>query len=329
MSVSRVNNRSKRRIRCRKKTLSRNRFLSIAYDCMNSCKEKTKKPKEDAESRSIGSANQKRFNKTSPTDQPIRSVPEDKSDTSLYGQVSFLIQSDQSRRTTSRTHRHTEKLPLFSNQNPLDGPLDDLQTTSSFCPIRILRTDLRTIFRRHFRLVQSESFGRTFGRSSDLIFVLSKQNPSDGPLDDLQTSSLSCPIRILRTDFRTIFRRHLCLVQSESFGIFISSNQNPSDGLSDNLQTSSSSRLIRILWTDFRTIFRRTIFVSSNNILWTDFRTIFRRTIFVSSNQNPSDRLSDDLQTEHLRLVQSHPSDRLSSKPSRDSSHSNGHGPHE
>ena len=35
-----------------------------------------------------------------------------------------------------------------------------------------------------------------------------------------------------------------------------------------------------------------------------------------------------DLQTDHLRLVQSNPSDRISEKTSIDSSHFNGHGPH-
>ena len=71
-------------------------------------------------------------------------MPEDKT-------RSRLVQSDQSGRTTRRTHRHTDKFPLSSNQNPSYGLLDDLQTD-------------------HLRLVQS--------------------HPSDGLLDELQTDHL-------------------------------------------------------------------------------------------------------------------------------------------
>ena len=104
------------------------------------------------------------------------------------------IQNPQSESFGRTFGRSSDVIIISSNQNPLDGLSNDHQTSSLSRSIRILRTDFRTIFRRHLRLVQSESFGRAFGRSSDVIFVSSNQNPLDRPSDDLQTSCSSRPI---------------------------------------------------------------------------------------------------------------------------------------
>ena len=131
-------------------------------------------------------------------------------------QGSLLVQSDSSGRTTSRTHRHTDKLLRLSQSKAFGASLRTISKDElSYRPITSFG---RIILRTDFRLDQSHpSVGSSFGQTSvSTNHILRSDHPSDGLLyrpitpfgrTVIRTDFSYLPITSLgRTIFRTNFR---------------------------------------------------------------------------------------------------------------------------
>ena len=196
--LSKFKNRSERCIHRPKKTLLRNRFLVNRVWLSEIARQKSPKKTLKADRR-IGQSEAFLARQVHRTVESVASKKK--------RQGSLLVQSDPSGRTTSRTHRHTDKL-FCLDQSKAFGP------------------SFKRSPRQHLRLVQSKTFGASFGKSPRTTFVSANNILlTDHPLDRLSYQSItSFGWIILWTDF--------CIVQSHpSDGsyftrTFVSTNQN-------------------------------------------------------------------------------------------------------